>query len=1250
MTRSERIAAIAFVGLLAAACRSSTPLPAPTLAAVTPAAVERGQSVAVTLSGDRFYVRPEVDLENGPTRLHATFTAALGSTSLIDVKWIDPQNLTATVPATLAEGTYDLTVEGPYGKASLSKAFVVTPPKLPDLKATLTVPAEAGVNQKFAIVLKVENPGTAATAVVPGSLTATGAGAINLQPPTHAAVDLAGGASTEFTWTATGSAFGAVELEVPVLGQGGATLATARASMAIRGSASLAGTASAAPDKVSVGQTFIGVLGVSNPTASPALGVSASVEIQPAGAATVTSPPAAQDIAAKGSTAFSFSLVAQQPGQVSIIFRASGHDGSQSPVYLNPVIATVLVQTPPRLSGTATVLPSSPTIGQPVTLTLTVTNSGEVDASSVAPSAVTFSGTGTVAPDGAPPTPQDVPAGESRDFTWTFTATGAGSLSFLVGARGSDANNPLSAVDLPPVAAGPITISPTRLEVSLDASPSALNIGQDLAVRLTVRNSGSAAANAVAPSLSLGGTGSAALQSGPTPATADLAPSNTQVFEWTWRATAAGMVSFEASAAGLDAVSGATVASGLVSAGPIAVGKRAQLSGVLVAPNFVASGAAFDVQLDLTNSGDTPARGVAPGSLTFGGTASATVASGPTPATVDVAAGGSANLKWTIQPTSEGSLTLSVGAQGIDALDLKPVTLDPVGASVAVGVHASLSAELMAPSLVGPNSAFTLTLKVANTGAADATAVTPTSITVAGTGGATATAGPTPAQADIAAGKSADFTWTFSTGAAGLVDLEAGASGTEQPSGQAVSAPPAHASLELAEAQRLLADPFGDGTSSSFLFGYRGEVYVGPRQDGSGAVRFQADGSAPESVTFALQRDAAAPSLSTNSSSAPYPGFGAPGCARNTGACGPDNENGRAFLASVPLFGDEWLFGAGAASGADRLHHVYLSNDPGPALSFPYVDLTPALENQTFSVSAVHAFKDRLYLGLPDTSVDRPYLVALLKTPAEPGLDAVLDTDVLHLDAGVLPDIGAHSGNAAPVQLIDSMADFNDRLYLFNNGGCARSTTATPRPAGVAANDWTGCTPTTLDWTRKKSLSTAKTSGIEPADKATPQAAIWQGRLYALRNTTTGPQLWSCNPSLKADGMACDPKKDWSQAASNTTGDQRLSQFNNPKNAAATLLVATPTHLYVGFDNADGVALFRTGAAVPRLASDFEGAAGCAAQNHPATCQPFGGLGLGDSGARKIYGAVSLSYGGRGYLYVLAGDGAGPLRVFRVDE
>ena len=46
----------------------------------------------------------------------------------------------------------------------------------------------------------------------------------------------------------------------------------------------------------------------------------------------------------------------------------------------------------------------------------------------------------------------------------------------------------------------------------------------------------------------------------------------------------------------------------------------------------------------------------------------------------------------------------------------------------------------------------------------------------------------------------------------------------------------------------------------------------------------------------------------------------------------------------------------------------------------------------------------------------------------------------------------------------------------------------------------------------------------------------------------------------------CDPG-DWSLIAANSSGDTQLSQFNNPNNTHISLLAATQTHLYVGFDN-----------------------------------------------------------------------------------
>jgi hypothetical protein len=45
-----------------------------------------------------------------------------------------------------------------------------------------------------------------------------------------------------------------------------------------------------------------------------------------------------------------------------------------------------------------------------------------------------------------------------------------------------------------------------------------------------------------------------------------------------------------------------------------------------------------------------------------------------------------------------------------------------------------------------------------------------------------------------------------------------------------------------------------------------------------------------------------------------------------------------------------------------------------------------------------------------------------------------------------------------------------------------------------------------------------------------------------------------------------------------------------------------------------------------------------------------GGNGLGDATAKRVFAAVAAPCRGRSYVYLAAGDGAGPVRIFRVDE
>jgi hypothetical protein len=225
------------------------------------------------------------------------------------------------------------------------------------------------------------------------------------------------------------------------------------------------------------------------------------------------------------------------------------------------------------------------------------------------------------------------------------------------------------------------------------------------------------------------------------------------------------------------------------------------------------------------------------------------------------------------------------------------------------------------------------------------------------------------------------------------------------------------------------------------------------------------------------------------------------------------------------------------------------------------------------------------------------------------------------------------------------MIVFNDYIYAADNGGIIRSTSNDPQPPGVLGPgaSFTTVTPSTSIYTKETSISLTRTSDLEPADKAFPQMAVLAGRLYAARNTNGGPQLFVCNPG--SDGLCSS--SEWTQLAPNSVNDPKISQFNDGNNKSVTMLVATSAHLYVGFNNANGVRIFRSTTTTPATRSEFEGAGGCNAANAPTSCDGLGTSGLG-AAATRIFDARAITYGGIDYVYVTAGNGTSGFRVFRL--
>jgi hypothetical protein len=141
------------------------------------------------------------------------------------------------------------------------------------------------------------------------------------------------------------------------------------------------------------------------------------------------------------------------------------------------------------------------------------------------------------------------------------------------------------------------------------------------------------------------------------------------------------------------------------------------------------------------------------------------------------------------------------------------------------------------------------------------------------------------------------------------------------------------------------------------------------------------------------------------------------------------------------------------------------------------------------------------------------------------------------------------------------------------------------------------------------------------------------------------PQLWRCDPT--AGPARCAPG-DWRLAAANGSGDRLLTQLGDATNGAATILAATPRWLYLGFDNGStGVQLYRA-AAAPAAAGDFQGEGGCAAGS--LGCQGLGGNGFGDPTVTRVFDFRAITVDGATSLWIVAGDGSGPVRVYRIPD
>lgn len=329
------------------------------------------------------------------------------------------------------------------------------------LMSSLAASPTAVTGQYIYVTMTVTNTGAPAALSVTASSLGVAGGAAWVSGPDPALVDnLDGGNSVQICWTYRATEPGGVTFTGQAFATDSYTLqgvtSTANDSnlVSVRDphAPMLTVALAASPAVLTAGSPAYPVYVTMTVTNSSDGDVPAPLTVTPsalviAGSTTLTprsGPLPASQIIPRGSFAeFHWIYDTASPGSVTLTGQAYTLNPFDASGVTSAAVSSngVTIQSPPALSLTL----AGPAQAERLldfTLTLTVSNTGQATADSVAPIGMAWSGTG-IATWVSGPTPSEatIPGGESRDFTWAYKAGDQnGTLQFYCEAQGLDAN------------------------------------------------------------------------------------------------------------------------------------------------------------------------------------------------------------------------------------------------------------------------------------------------------------------------------------------------------------------------------------------------------------------------------------------------------------------------------------------------------------------------------------------------------------------------------------------------------------------------------------------------------------------------------------------------------------------------------------------------------------------------------------------------------------------------------------------
>ena len=316
---------------------------------------------------------------------------------------------------------------------------------------------------------------------------------------------------------------------------------------------------------VSIGQKVVITMTVTNTGGRPGTNCTAALwQSSGSGGAPLAGPSIANVPVLNPGAAVTFTWTATATTAGFVVWSATSTIDSgeiKSPIAVCP---PVLIQVPAQLVVTATESVPGICLGRPFNLVVNVLNAGQASCTSVFVSdpLTSWSGGASVIISPVQATPAWLNGGQSRKYTWVYTASSVGLVKFTVTATGRDGNSGLSITSGPSTSPG-IQVWNAGWLVPTPSGPLTVKEGEVFAVGLSVKNIGGLDVSGVKPGGYLvAGKTLADKQAGPVPAgPLTITQGTSEAFTWTYLAKNAGLLKFTLTAAGTDGGCGDVTAS-----------------------------------------------------------------------------------------------------------------------------------------------------------------------------------------------------------------------------------------------------------------------------------------------------------------------------------------------------------------------------------------------------------------------------------------------------------------------------------------------------------------------------------------------------------------------------------------------------------------------------------------------------------------------------------------------------------------